>query len=200
MAFNFNDIVNRSETNGFRVIYNKSPRNVLFIGSCRLASMIHYYNQVPQCRIRNICFIYIPKWPVDRHGELPIAQIKKILETTDEIICENLKSFGVLNTNEKCEQTFFKAFNVAPSTTIYRLPNLELYYQSHYLTHIKHVPFEKEPLYAEYLKSRERLMRSLNTYNARKLQILSNGSSDITNCSTPTTILPNCLCCFFSRT
>lgn len=141
MAFDFNDIVNRSEMNGFKVLHNKAPKNALFIGSCRLAIMIYCYSQVPQCRDRNICFIYVPKWPVERHSKLPIAQIKKILETTDEIICENLKSFGVLNTNDKCEQTFFKAFNVAPSTTIHRLPNLELYYQSHYLTHMFDMPF-----------------------------------------------------------
>jgi hypothetical protein len=168
--FNLNDITATARSNGFLVYNNNASKNILFIGTCRLGGLLYYYNNLnhPNIEKRNVYYIYIADWDGGRET-LPKAQINSILTNTDKIVCENIKNYDILNTNELSEQSFFKKFSVSPEVSIYRLPNLDLYYHTQLLVNKFGLPLETNKLYMQFIESKERLMRSLQKYNASEI-------------------------------
>lgn len=152
--YDITELLNSHTTNCL-VYDKKSTRNILFLGSCRLAPLIVYFRLYGLDR--NFYYIYAPQWHSKLH-ELP--DLNAILSKTDIIVCETLHNYGVLNTDDG-EVTFFNTFQIQADTRIYHIPNLELRMYAHDLINIYKVVFDHHQLYQYYTTSRERLRNSL---------------------------------------
>lgn len=110
--------------NGQFCIYNtESKKNILFLGSCRHSPTMFYYSLLnPDI---NIFCIYTPFWGSNNLASLPIQTINNILKSTDIIITETIRSYGILNTDRQAKNNFFETFECDHIQEI-RVPNLHL--------------------------------------------------------------------------
>lgn len=169
MRVNINEVFEQGRANNFCVYNNNCNKNILFIGACRLVSQLYYFNNLGIDSLkRNIYYIYIVDW-YNRVNQIPKQVINNILKNTDIIVCENIKSYDILNTNELSEINFFKSFDINIDTKIFRLPNFELSCYSHFIINNCNIPYNHELMYDIYKQSRERLSRSLIKYECNEI-------------------------------
>lgn len=107
--------------NTFCMCNRNSKQNILFLGSCRLIPLIHYYSKLNTST--NIYHLYTPFWNHERRATFPISKINQILKNTEVIITEKINNYGILNTCESND--FFKTFETKHLNQI-RIPNLQL--------------------------------------------------------------------------
>jgi hypothetical protein len=107
--------------NTFCMHNRNSKQNILFLGSCRLVPLIHYYSKINIST--NIYHLYTPFWNHEKRATLPIETINQILKNTEFIITETINNYGILNTNDSND--FFKTFETKNLNQI-KIPNLNL--------------------------------------------------------------------------
>lgn len=107
--------------NTFCIHNANSKKNILFLGSCRLIPLIHYYSNINKSI--DIYHIYTPFWGPERRKTFPVDTVNRILKNTEFIITETINNYGILNTNESDD--FFKTFESKNLNKI-RIPNLQL--------------------------------------------------------------------------
>lgn len=117
------DISFLNEQGKFCVYDRGSKENILFLGSCRHSPSMFYYSLLnPDI---NIYCIYTPFWNSNNTLSLPMDTINDILGSTNTIITETIRSYGILNTDRKEKNNFFEIFNCNHLSEI-RVPNLHL--------------------------------------------------------------------------
>lgn len=142
-------------------IYNRdADRNILFLGSCRHSVLMYYYSLLnPDI---NIYCIYTPFWTEDLRKNFPIDKINQILSSTDIIVTETIKSYGILNTYRENTNNFFNIFDAKKVSEV-RIPNLHLSLYAYDLIHL----CNKKPdqFYDTFMQSMQRLKKSI--YNKK---------------------------------
>uniref|UniRef100_A0A6C0I5W5 Polysaccharide biosynthesis enzyme WcbI domain-containing protein n=1 Tax=viral metagenome TaxID=1070528 RepID=A0A6C0I5W5_9ZZZZ len=151
---------------GQHLIYNnKSTRNLLIISSCRLSSFAYYFSNITDF---NIYVIYVPLFINNETNVLCEVSIKKILSSTDIIICEYIKNYPGLNTAlTNYDTTFFNKYGLDINTVkIYTVPTLELRYLSHSIMHIDNISMlseiSEEFINIRYERSKEILFSKID--------------------------------------
>jgi len=143
---------------------NKSSKNILFLGSCRMFPLMYYFNKIHVDNLhRNMYFIYVSHWLNKQ------LNIDTILMNTDIIICETMKNFGVLNTVG--EKNFFNIFPIRENTKIFKIPNLQLRMYAHDSINRFHIEFDHNKLYHYFLESRQRLKQNLIKHGYEELDL-----------------------------
>jgi len=122
---NFNVKPSQNLVNSLGIRKNK---NILFIGSCRLYSIINYFLLLDIFSNYNIYYIYIPNF---KEKEVPIDTINKIIKNTSIIICETSSNHKFLNTNKAAPYSIFQTYDISKKCKIMYLSNLEftMYYK-----------------------------------------------------------------------
>jgi hypothetical protein len=152
-----NKLCDLSSQNNFLAYKGTKDKSVLFIGSCRIAPIMFYFNQMfPE---HNVYGIYVPHWTDT--SKLCKNTIQKNLHNTDLIITESIKNFNILNTDKTLENNFFKTFDT--NATQIKISNLELHMYIHELVNIFNVSAENMSSYFE--QSKEKLRSSLINKN-----------------------------------
>lgn len=117
------DISNSNKEGQFCIYNRESKKNILFLGSCRHSPSMFYYSLLnPDI---NISCIYTPFWGSNPNTLLPIETINNILKSTDIIITETIRNYGILNTDRQEKNNFFETFQCKHIQEI-RVPNLHL--------------------------------------------------------------------------
>ena len=116
-----NNLCDLNSQNNFLAYKGTKDKSVLFIGSCRIAPIMFYFNQMfPKY---NVYGIYVPHWTDT--SKLCKNTIQKNLHNADFIITESIKNFNILNTDKTLENNFFKTFDT--NATQIKISNLELH-------------------------------------------------------------------------
>jgi len=159
-AKKINDIGELNEKNNFLIYDKKVEKNILFIGSCRISSLMYYLAKYNSHRKYNIYGIYVVTYTGNKINNLPKNQILEILKNTDIIICEQMCNYRYLNSDENLSENFFKEFNVDKKIKIIHIPNLELRMYHHDIINI--FGQQKNNVYNYHLMSKKHLF-DLNT-------------------------------------
>jgi hypothetical protein len=120
----------------YLIFDNGAPKNILFLGSCRIAPLLWYFNQVKDNINRNIYGIYTIEFLTNPAllASVDKEKIRTILKDTDIIICEKIKHIKGFNTNTFEENSFFHTFDIRDTLTLF-IPNLyveQFYYEMNY--------------------------------------------------------------------
>lgn len=161
-------ITPKNTENNFLIYNNNCEKNILFIGSCRLASYMFYYNNLNMDYMkRNIYGVYISNCSDNLHL-FPKEKLIDILKNTDIIICENIVNYDILNTNIKSDINFFKEFNTSDKKIIH-IPNLELRMYTYDIIHT--FKQTKEEVYDYFLKSKQHLYKLFDDTGYEELKV-----------------------------
>lgn len=156
---NINKLTELNSQNNFLAYSGSKDKNVLFIGSCRTAPIMFYFNKMfPEY---NIYGIYVPYWT--DISKLSKNTIQKILRNTDLIITESVQNYTILNTDKLLEINFFRTFDTNASQI--KISNLELHMYIHELTNLFKIPIENMSNYFE--QSKDKLKSSLINKNQK---------------------------------
>tara|TARA_Y100000385_G_scaffold109502_1_gene113716 strand:+ start:10531 stop:11385 length:855 start_codon:yes stop_codon:yes gene_type:complete len=123
---NFNVKSKRKNLLNFLAI--RKTKNILFIGSCRLYSIINYCLLLDIFTNNNIYYVYVPDFG---NKQVPIEIINKIIKNTEIIIYEKVSNFKFLNTHKEVPYNIFETYDMPKRYKIVDVSNLEcpMYYK-----------------------------------------------------------------------
>jgi hypothetical protein len=109
----------------YLIFDNGAPKNILFLGTCRIAPLMWYFNQVKHIINRNIYGIYIVELLTNPSllSNLDKEKIRAILKNTDIIVYEKIKNVNGFNTHNFEKNSFFHTFDIRDTLTLL-IPNL----------------------------------------------------------------------------
>ncbi len=119
---NFN--VKPSQKNLVNFLGIRKNKNILFIGSCRLYSIINYFLLLDIFSNYNIYYIYVPNFS---NKIVPVENINKIIKNTSIIICETVNSYNFLNTEKQFSYNIFQTYDITKKCKIVYISNLTLF-------------------------------------------------------------------------
>lgn len=111
-----------NELNDFQVQHLNKNKNVLFIGSCRLAPIINYIQLLDVFSNYNIHYIYVVDF---NERKVPVNIINKIIQNTEIIVCEKTTSYNYLNTDKQAPYNIFQIYDIPKNCKIVNISNLE---------------------------------------------------------------------------
>jgi len=108
--------------NNFKVKNANKNKNIIFIGSCRLASIINYIRLLDVFSNYNIHYIYVVDF---NERKVPVNIINKIIQNTEIIVCEKTTSYNYLNTDKQAPYNIFQTYDIPKNCKIVNISNLE---------------------------------------------------------------------------
>lgn len=113
-----------------------SPRTVVLVGSCRIVPILNClraYNALNNDPLELLCFNPVEMWdgPGSDVGECSTRLLKDYrFGEVDTVVCETLKTCGVLNTLEDQPENVFTSLGCAPKAVL-RVPNWHFMHMYH---------------------------------------------------------------------
>lgn len=132
-----------------------SSSNIFFVGSCRTVPLMYYLHiLLPEY---NIYSIYVPDWTNQSGADKDRIQL--ILNHSDYVITETVRSRGIFNTDHDLHNNFFQTFHINAKEI--RICNLELHMYHHDLHNVFKIKDSEK--YDWFIRSKERLQKSLES-------------------------------------
>jgi len=157
-------------------IYKKKngASNILFIGGCRSFVYSILFEEickyVPYFVHAQFGFGAIGVHMIDLLKREKTDNLKHVIESADYIVCEQVRNYTFLNTNEKCEQNIFNSFKIKNNCKIIQIPNLELKYYSKDLNYNNMDDFKNIELVNSIKKKNlKQIIKHCQTYEFNKL-------------------------------